>query len=189
MDKRFVKMFIVYIILIPVTWILSVVVAGGVYGYIGGQRIAKVYSERQPGDELSEFMKKHYFSQSMTKDEAILQFKKLSPQDKAEYKRILFSKIKIDDIESFGSIFIICLIVCGLIGALSGILTRMWLPAGIFPLIILSLDPIRHYIIYGYMSLGQKIITVLFAQFVSCYIFAYLGSLLAKKFSRKKRTT
>jgi hypothetical protein len=184
-NKRLFKTIIVYIILIPVTWILSAIVTGGVYGYIGGQRIAKAYSDTQLGNEVSEFMKKHGFSASMTKEESERQFEKLSPQDKAEFQRILFNKVETEDIMSFGSIFTVCVIVFSFIGLLSGLLTKMWVPAGIFPIIALLIDPIRRFIVLGYMSSSQKIITVLIAQFAICYVFAYLGSLFANRFSKK----
>lgn len=184
--KRFSKLFIVYMILIPATWLLSVMVTGGVGGYIGGQRIAKAYSDTQTSNELCAFMKKHGFTESMTKEESKLQFDKLTPQEKAEFRKILFSSVKIDDIFGFGSIFAICVIVFSFIGFLSGILTKMWIPAGIFPIVVLSLDPIRHFIVYGYMSSSQKVITIVIGQFVICYVFAYLGALLAKRFSKNK---
>jgi hypothetical protein len=187
--KRFSKLFIVYMILIPAAWLLSIMVAGGVGGYIGGQMIAKAYSDPQTSNELCEFMKKHGFTASMAKEESRLQFEKLSPQEKAEYKKILFKSVKIDDIFGFGSIFVICVIVFSFIGFLSGILTKMWIPAGIFPIIVLSLeDPLRHFIVYGFMSNIQKVITVVIGQFIICYVFAYIGALLAKRFSKNKNT-
>jgi hypothetical protein len=185
-NKRLLKTVIVYIILIPVTWILSAVVTGGVYGYISGQRIAEAYCDTQLGNEVSAFMKKHGFSDSMTKKEAKLKFDKLSPQDKAEFHRILFNIVKTDDIMSFGSIFTACVIIFSVTGFLSGILTKMWIPAGVFPLFVLLVDPIRHIIVLDYMSASQKVITVLIAQFAVCYVFAYLGSLLANRYEKNK---
>jgi hypothetical protein len=187
-NKRFFKVIIIYIILIPVTWILSAAVTGGVYGFIGGKRIAKAYSDTQLGNEMSDFMKKHGFSESMTKEESQQQFEKLSPQDKAEFKRILFKRVATDDILDFGSIFAICVIVFSFIGLLSGLFTRIWIPAGIFPIVALLIDPIRHFIVYGYMSSSQRVITTVFGQFAICYAFAYLGALLAKRFSKNKGT-
>jgi len=187
--KRFSKLFIVYIILIPVAWLLSFMVAGGVGGYIGGQMIAKAYSDPQTSNELCEFMKKHGLTESMTKEESKLQFEKLSSQEKAEYRKILFREVKIDDIFDFGSIFVICVIVFSFIGFFSGVLTKLWVPAGIFPIIVLSLeDPIRRFIVYGFMPNTQKVITVVIGQFIICYVFAYIGALLAKRFSKNKGT-
>ena len=55
-SKEIAKLIIVYIILIPVTWLLSAMVTGGVGGYIAGQRIAKAYSDPQSSNELRAFM-------------------------------------------------------------------------------------------------------------------------------------
>jgi hypothetical protein len=161
-------------------------VTGGVGGYIGGQRIAKAYADPQTSNELRAFMNTHGFSESITKEESKLQFEKLSKEEKAEYKKILFKSIKIDDMFNFGSIFVICVIVFSIIGFLSGFLTKTWIPVGIFPLIVLSLDPLRLFIVYGYMTTGQKVITVLVGQFATSYALAYSGVLVAKRFSKKK---
>ncbi len=184
-NKRLLKIVIVYLLMVPVTWLLSAMVYGGAYGYIGGKRIAKAYSETDLGNELCDFLKKRGFSDTMTKEESKRLFENLSPQDKAEFRRILFSKVKTDDIVSFGFIFAVCAIVFSLTGFLSGLLTRIWIPAGIFPITALLISPLRRFIVLGYMSGVQKVITVLVAQFAACYAFAYLGSLLAKRFSKK----
>jgi len=186
--KKIAKIIIVYMILIPVTWIFSVMVMGGVGGYIGGQRIAKAYADPLTNNELGAFMKQHGFTESMTKEESKLQFEKLSPQKKAEFKKIVASTVKVEDMFNFGSIFIICVIVFSSIGLLSGILTKTWLPVGVFPLVVLSLDPLRQFIVYGYMTTSQKIITVLVGQFIICYSFAYLGVTITKRLSRRRGT-
>jgi len=183
--KKIAKLLIIYMILIPITWILSVMVTGGVGGY-GGQRIAKAYSDPQPGNELGAFMKQHGLTESMTKEESKLQYEKLSPQERADFKKIVAKTAKVEDMFNFRSIFVICVIVFSIIGFLSGILTKTWIPVGIFPLIVLSLDPLRQFIVYGYMTASQKIITVLGGQFLICYAFAYLGVAMAKRFSRIK---
>lgn len=185
--KKIAKLLIVYMILIPVTWIFSVMVTGGVGGLIGGQLIVKAYSEPQSNNELGAFMKQHGFTESMTKEESKLQFERLSPQERAELKKIVAKTVKVEDMFNFGSIFVICVIVFSFIGLLSGILTKTWIPAGVFPLVVLSLDPLRQFIVYGYMNTSQKVITVLVGQFIICYAFAYLGVVIAKRFSRKKR--
>ncbi len=89
--KKIAKLLIVYMTLIPVTWLLSAMVTGGVGGYIAGQRIAKAYSDPHASNELSAFMKKHGFTESMTKKESKLLFEKLSPQENAELKKIVAS--------------------------------------------------------------------------------------------------
>jgi hypothetical protein len=175
-------------ILIPVAWLLSVMVAGGVGSYIAGQRIDQAYSNPQTRNELSSFMKKNGFAESTTKEEYKIQYQKLSPQDKFEYRKILSRSAKAEDMFSFGAVFVICVIVFSFLGFLSGILTKMWIPAGIFPILVLSLeDPIRQFTFLGYMTTSQKIITILVGQFLTCYAFAYFGVLISKRFSRKKQ--
>ncbi|HWR71885.1 MAG TPA: hypothetical protein VN604_01815 [Nitrospirota bacterium] len=186
--KKIAKIIIVYLLLIPITWLLSVMVTGGVGGYIAGQRIAKAYSDPQTSNELSAFMKKHGFADSMTKKESKLHYEKLSPQEKAEFKKIISSSVKVEDMFNFGSIFVICVIVFSFIGILSGILTKTWIPAVVFPLVVLSLDPLRQFIVYGYMTTSQKVITVLVGQFIICYAFAFLGVAIANRFSRIRGT-
>ena len=188
-SKKIAKLIIVYIILIPFTWLLSAMVTGGVGGYIAGQKIAKAYSDPQSINELRVFMNSRGLSASMTKEESELQFEKLSKEENEEFKKIVIKSIKVDDMYNFSSVFVISVIVFSIIGFLSGILTKTWFPVGIFPLIALSLDPLRQFIVYGYMCTGQKVITVLVGQFATCYALAYAGVLVAKRFKKRNRGT
>jgi hypothetical protein len=174
-------------ILLPVAWLLSIMVSGFVGSYIAGQKMDQAYSDPQTRNALDLFMKNHGFAESMTTEEYKLQYQKLSRQDKTEYRNILSTSVKGEDMFSFGSVFVIGVIVFGIIGILSGILTTMWIPAGIFPILVLSLEnPLRHFTFLGYMTTNQKVITVLISQFMTCYAFAYFGALISKRFSRKK---
>ncbi len=188
--KKIAKLFIVYMILIPVAWFLSIMVTGGVGSYIAGQKMDQAYSDPQTSNELGLFMKKHGFAESMTKEESKIQYQKLSRQDKAEYRKILSRSVKPEDMFSFGSVFVICVIVFSFIGFISGIFTKIWISAGIFPILVLSLeDTIRQFTLFGYMTKSQKVITVFVGQFVTCYAFAYFGALISKDSQERNRGT
>lgn len=184
--KRLLRVIIVYIILILSTWLLTQIVTISVYYYLGNQWLVKDSSNLQMSYELDAFLDKHVFSELKAKEEMIRKFDNLSPKDKSDFKAILLKSVKLEDVMKFSSIFTVCVIVFSLIGLTSGLLTRSWIPAGIFPIVILLTYPFRHFLIYGYMSGSQKLITVLVGQFATCYLFAYLGAVIANRFLNRR---
>jgi hypothetical protein len=161
---------------------------GGLHGAIGGLRIGKAFQDPQKMKEVTTFMKEHGLSESASREESQSWIENLSPQDKAEFQKMIMKSVKMKDIAGFGSTFAVCVIVFGMIGFLSGILTKAWKYVGILLLISFLLNnPVLRFRVIHDMPFSQKAIIVLVSQFLICYIFAYLGASLSIKVARKRQ--
>lgn len=187
-DKKLSRFILVYFLLIPVMWLLTEAVWGGVHGALGGIRIGKAFQDPKKLNEVTAFMKKHGLSEPASKDESKSWVENLSPEDKAEFQKLIMQSVKIEDIVTFGSAFVVCLIVFGLIGLISGMVTKTWLFAGIFPAISFLLNnPIIRFRSILNIPLHQKIIMVLAGQFLACYAFAFIGAFLCNAIKKRKQ--
>jgi hypothetical protein len=186
--KKIISFVLVYILLIPVIWFLSAAVWGGVHGVLIGTTMGKTLQDKKKSNELNEFMQKHGVSQLTSKEEAKSWFNNLSPEDKTEFQKMVMQSFKIEDVVTFSSAFLVCLIVFGIVGLISGLATKTWLLAGILPAIShLPNSPISRFRCILHISIAQEIILVLLGQFLVCYVFAYIGAKLAIKIAQKKQ--
>lgn len=180
-------MIIVYLVLLPVMWLLTEAVWGGLHGALGGIKIGKSLQDPTKLNEVTAFMKKHGISESASKEESKSWVENLSPEDKAEFQKIVMQSVRIEEIVTFGSAFVVCLIVFGLIGLISGALTKTWIFAGIFPGISFVLNnPVIRFQSILHISFNQKIIMVLVGQFLACYAFAFIGAFLCNAIKKRK---
>jgi len=186
--KKIIRFLLVYILLIPIMWIIYSAVWGGVHGVLGGITISKSLQDPQKSNEIIEFTQKHGLSLSASKKESKAWVENLSPKDKAEFQKLAMQSVKIDDIITFGSVFMVSLISFSIIGLISGIATKTWLLVGIFPAISFLLNfPSSRFHSIANITLEQKIIIVLVGQFLACYFFAILGALLAIRVAQKRQ--
>lgn len=132
------RVIIVYLVLIPVMWLLTEAVWGGLHGALGGIKIGKSLQDPKKLNEVTAFMKKHGISESASKDESKSWVENLSPKDKAEFQKLVMQSVRIEEIVTFGSAFVVCLIVFGLIGLISGALTKTCYSPVFFPAFPLS---------------------------------------------------
>jgi hypothetical protein len=175
--KKIIRFVLVYILLIPVIWFLSAAVWGGVHGVLIGTTIGKNLQDPKKLNEVKEFMKKHGLSESASKEESKSWVENLSPEDKAEFQKLAMPSFKIENVVTFDSALVVCLIVFGIVGLISGLATKTWLLSGILPAIsLLPISPISKFRCILHISIEQKIILVLLGQFLVCYIFAYIGA-------------
>ncbi|KAF0145431.1 MAG: hypothetical protein FD156_1001 [Nitrospirae bacterium] len=184
-DNNMKRVVIVYLILIPVMWLLTETVWGGVHGTLGGIKIGKSFQDPKKLNEVTAFMKKHGISESASKSESKAWIENLSPEDKKEFEKIIMQSVKIEEIVTFGSALAVCVIVFGLIGLISGATTKTWLVVGILPGIsFLMNNPVIRFNSILHISDSQKIIMVLIGQVLASYVFAFIGASLCK--SREK---
>ena len=182
------RLLIVYLLLIPVMWLLTEGVWGGLHGALGGIKIGKSFQDPSKLNEVTAFMKKHGISESASRSESKAWLENLSPEDKKEFENIIMQSVKMEEIVTFGSAFFVCLIVFGLIGLISGALTKTWIFAGIFPGISFALNnPVIRFQSILHISLNQKIIMVLVGQFLATYFFAFAGSYLCNRMKNRKQ--
>ncbi len=187
-DNKLSRFILVYFLLIPVMWLLTEAVWGGLHGAFGGIKIGKALQDPKKLNEVTAFMKKHGLSESASKDESKSWVENLSPEDKAKLQKLVMQSVRIEDIVTFGSAFVVCLIVFGLIGLISGALTKTWLFAGIFPGVSFVLNnPVIHFRSILNISLNQKIIMVLVGQFLASYVFAFTGAYLCNRMKKRKQ--
>lgn len=187
-DNKISRFILVYFLLIPVMWLLTEAVWGGLHGALGGIKIGKSLQDPKKLTEVTAFMKKHGISESATKDESKSWVENLSADDKEEFQKLVMQSVRIEDIVTFGSAFLVCLIVFGLIGLISGALTKTWLFAGIFPGISFVLNnPVIRFQAILNIPLHQKIIMVLVGQFLACYVFAFIGAFLCNAIKKRKQ--
>lgn len=170
------RIVIVYMLLLPVMYLLTETVWGGLHGALAGLAIAKASQGGDLAQELSEFMKKHDIREPKSRDEAVQFWQSLSPEEKAEFETLVKKSVNLGSFAGFGSTFGVCLIVFGFIGIVSGIFTRTWKYVGILPLISFVINnPIIRFGIIKNMPVQQKIIVIAVAQFGASYLLAYLG--------------
>lgn len=181
-DKKISRFILVYFLLIPVMWLLTEAVWGGVHGALGGIKIGKSFQDPKKLNEVTAFMKKHGISESASKSESKAWIENLSPEDKKEFERIVMQSVILEEIVTFGSALAVCVIVFGLIGLISGAVTKTWLFVGIFPGISFLLNnPVIRFKSILHISDSQKIIMVLIGQVFAIYVFAFLGASLCKR--------
>jgi len=187
-DKKLSRFILVYFFLIPVMWLLTEAVWGGVHGALGGLKIGKALQDPKKLNEVTVFMNKHGISESASKEESKAWVENLSPEDKAEFQKVIMQSVKMEDIVTFGSAFAVCLIVFGLIGLISGAFTKTWLFVGILPGISFLLNnPVIRFRTILNLSDGQRLALVVFGQFLACYIFAFTGAYLCNRRMKRKQ--
>lgn len=181
------KTILVYLLLLPVMWLLTEMVWGGVHGLIGGLQIANSLQDPQTSKEITEFMKKHGLSDTMSKEQGTAWLDKLSSKDKAEFEKLIMKSIDTKKLAGFGSTFSVSIIVFGIVGLLSGLFTKTWYYAGLLPLISFMINnPFVRFSVIQDMPLSEKIIIALLAQFGACYLFAYAGTVISGKLAQRK---
>ena len=189
MNKTLKRVILVYAVLIPVMWLLTETVWGGLHGALGGLSMVKVLLNPQTQEEIMSFAKQHGLSKQASREETKEWFKKLNKEDREEFQKIVMKSVNVKNIAGFGSTFAVCVIVFGGVGLLSGALTRTWLYVGILPFISFFLNnPILRFGVIRDMPVSQKAIIVLVSQFGASYIFAYIGSTISDKVARKRQT-
>lgn len=181
------RIFLVYMVLIPVMWLLTEAVWGGLHGALLGLKLGKALRNPQTSEEFTAFMKQHGLSEKATQKESEEWFGKLTAKERGEFQGILQKSVDIKNVIGFGSTFAVCVIVFGAVGFIGGIFTRTWIYVGILPLISFLLNnPIFRFGAIHDMPFGQKAAIVLASQFLACYIFSYAGTMLSMAISKRR---
>lgn len=181
-DKTLKRVVLVYLLLFPVMWLLIEGVWGGLHGALFGLKIGKALKDPQSSTEITSFMRQHGLSEKTLRKDSEQWFEKLTPLEQKEFQKIIMKSVDMKGIAGFGSTFAVCAIVFGLVGFLSGILTKAWIPVGILPLVSFLLNnPVLKFGVIRDLQFSQKAIIVVVSQFLVCYIFAYLGTMISRK--------
>ena len=187
-NKKLRRVIVVYFLLIPLMWLLTETVWAGLHGVLGGLKIGKALQNPQRSEEIKAFLKQHGLSEKASRKESKEWFEKLTSEEKKEFQELIAKSVDIKNVAGFGSTFSVCVIVFGIIGILSGLLTKVWITAGIFPLISFLLNnPVLRFGVIRNMPLSQKAIIVLGSQFLACYILAYIGATLSVKVATRRQ--
>ena len=175
-------------VLIPVMWLLTEGVWGGLHGALLGVKIGMALRDPQKSAEIMKFMKEHGITEAASKQQAESWIENLPQRDKEQFQRIILKSIKEKGFVTFGSAFAVCVIVFGLLGLISGALTKTWHFVGFFPAIsFLINNPVIRFRAILPIPLSQKVAIVLVGQFLACYLFAFLGALLCVKMNKRKQ--
>ena len=187
-EKALNRVVLVYLLLVPVTWLLIEAVWGGLHGALGGLKIGKALRNPHSSAEITSYMKQHGLSENASRKDSEQWFERLSPEEKREFQRMIMRSININSIAGFGSTFAVCVTVFGLVGFFSGLLTKAWISVGILPLVSFLLNNlVLRFGVIRDMPFSQKVIIVLVSQFLVCYLFAYLGAMLSIKVAERRQ--
>jgi len=183
-NKRLMRIIVIYIILLPVSWFLIEAVWGGLHGVL----IARNFMSHDVQAKITKLMKERGIPGPKSKADKMNWYENLPKEDKIAYEKLIFQEMDFSKVASFGSTFAVCFIVFGIIGLLVGFFTHEWMYVGIVPLVsFLVNNPIIRFLIIKDMSIIQKVAIILLAQFGVSYLTAYFGMKLAYQISKKKQ--
>jgi hypothetical protein len=171
---------VVYLLALAVAWPLTEIV----WGASGGIAFAistALHSENR--ERINEINKKLPFQSS--KDELRKAIEKLPDEDRQELKR---SKMQIlAKINWFAVTFFVSAFVFSLIGFAGGFISRSWILAGVAPILsFFTNNPVIRFQMGKDLPELEKLIVVIVAQFIICYLLAYYGAWLGLKCKQKK---
>jgi len=154
-------------------WILIEGGWGATYGILMGKSL-------RHNEALKTEMVK--FAHDRGLDERTVKPENLSQDDKKKLQEILMKDWDIQSVVGFWPTAFVCVMIFGIIGLVTGYLTRSWQYALFFPLISFTLNnPLIRFAVIKNMPVTEKFAVFIFAQVCACYFFAYLGALCAKK--------
>jgi hypothetical protein len=181
------RVILVYLVLIPVMWFLTEAIWGGLHGARIGLKMGMQDPQSQESIAFNNYLKAHGISESTSKEDVETWFNNLSSTDRKELNNIILNTIGEKDLVSFGSAFVVCVIVFGIIGFVSGAFTGTWQFVGILPTISFLLNnPVIRFQSILDISLNQKILVILIGQFLVCYVFAFTGVFLRNSIKKRK---
>jgi hypothetical protein len=174
-----------YLLALTIACILTEVVWGVAGGLVGGISIARDLQYQQ---KISAFMQER--GVDIKADSATLKkaFDNLSAQDQLKLKEMTGEVL--NRINWLPTTFAVSAFVFSLVGFLGGFISGVWLAAGFVPaLTFIANNPVVRFQAAGDLSLMEKALVVVLAQFAACYLAAYYGSKVRLKRDEKKRNS
>jgi hypothetical protein len=166
---------------VAVAWILTEFVWGATSGLVCGLSIVRNPEYQQ---KVTAFMKDKGASPTF-QAEARKAYENLSQEDRQELMKM--SKETLSGTNWFAVTTFVSVVVYGLVGFLGGFIARSWILVGLVPaLSFLTNNPIIRFSMAKDLTIVQKVIVVLIAQFAICYILAYYGARLGLKLKQRK---
>jgi hypothetical protein len=179
-----VRALVVYLVALAAAWILTEVVWGATGGLVGGLSTALNPEYQQ---KVTSFMKDKGVDSDASRAEALKAYQALSKEEKKQLMEM--SKEALSDINWFPVTIFVSAVVFGIVGFLGGLIARTWLLGGAVPsLSFLLNNPVIRFQMAKDLSTLQKVIVVVLAQFVVCYLLAYCGARLGLRRKHKKET-
>jgi hypothetical protein len=177
-----VRALVVYLVAVAVAWSLIEVVWGATGGILAGLSIARNQEYQQ---KVTSFMKDKGVDSGASREEALKAYQALSEKEKKEL--IEMSKNVISGINWFSVSIFVSAVVFGIVGFFGGLISRTWLLVGaVLALSFFLNNPVIRFQIAKDISTLQKVVVVVFAQFVVCYLLAYFGARLGLRRKHKK---
>jgi len=180
MSNQFsIRSMVVCVIAIAAAWILTEVVWGMTGGVVGGLSI-KTNPEYQ--QKVTAFLQSRGIDTHADMPVLRASYSKLAAEDRKELYRM--SRDLMRDINWFAVTSFVSVIVFGLVGLLSGIITKAWLLSPLIPAASFLLNnPIIRFAMARELPAGQKTLVVIL-QFLACCFLAWLGASVATKAKR-----
>ncbi len=171
-----IKRVITCLLALPLACILIEATGGVTFGLIGGLRMR--------GDESLDQDIREIVGPT---GESRATWSRLSP----EKKKLLEARIRrvIQGIDWFGPTLFVSGFVFAIVGFGCGFITRSFYLVGLVPAATFLINnPVVRFAMARELSLDQKLIVVIFAQFGGCYLAAYGGTVLARRRAERRRT-
>lgn len=172
----------VYLIAVATAWILTEVVWGATGGIIAGLSIA---SNKEYQLKMTSFLEERGIDPQANTTSAKTSYENLSEEDMKELKKM--SQKVLAGVNWFYVTLFVSAVVFSLVGFLGGFFARGWLIAGSMPILsFLTNNPVIRFHMAKDLSIIQKVLVIVLAQFVVCYLLAYCGAILGLKCEQRK---
>lgn len=172
-----------YLFALTAACILTEVVWGVAGGLVGGISIARDLQYQQ---KIAAFMQERGVDTKA--DSATLKkaFDNLSAQDQAKLKEMTMEVL--NRVNWMPTTFAVSAVVFGIVGFLGGFISRVWLIAGLVPaLTFIANNPVVRFQGASGLSLAEKALVIVLAQFAVCCLAAYYGAKIRLKRDERKR--
>lgn len=177
-----VRAVIVYLLAVVLAWVLTPLVMGGTGGVAAGLFIRRSPDFQQ---KIATFSAEKGINPNASQAEAEKAYQDLSKEDRQELQEI--AREAMSHTNWFAVTLVASAIVFGLVGFLGGLLARSWLLAGGVPaLTLLTYNLVTGFRLAKALPTWQKGVVVVLAQFMVCYLMAYLGAWLGLRMKQRR---
>ncbi|MHC4502678.1 MAG: hypothetical protein ACYTFI_05175 [Planctomycetota bacterium] len=172
---------LVYLVALPLVYVLTEVLWGATGGLLGGLVIARDPEYQQ---KVASFLEERGIDERADAKAAKSAYGSLSQEDKKELERMTLAIMA--RVNWFYVTLFVSAAVFALVGFLGGFAARGWILAGTVPaLSFLVHNPLRFRMARD-LPTGQTVIVIALAQFAVCFALAYCGARLGLRRDARK---